>query len=112
MKTRKEMLITHKTRRYQQDMDDDYVRDGEAEAAPGIPANVTIEAAIRFFEENAGGAYAVLYTRTAAWLKMLFQSDVLKKHATGGNEAVKAFLRDRADARFEKETDEQSEEAR
>ena len=103
MKTRKEQIITHKIRRYQQDMPDDFEQCGNEEAAPEIPANVTIEAAIRFFEENAKDGYAVLYTRTAAWLKMLFQSDVLKKHVTGGNDAVQAFLKQRADAQFEKE---------
>ena len=103
MKTRKEQLITHKIRRYQQDMEDDFEHDGNEEAAPEIPVNVTIEAAIRFFEENAKDEYAALYARTAAWLKMLFQSDVLKKHVTGGNDAVRAFLKDRADAQFEKE---------
>ena len=103
MKTRKEQIITHKTRRYQQDMEDDFEHNGSEEATPEIPVNVTIEAAIRFFEENAKDDYAVLYTRTAAWLKMLFQSDVLKKHVTGGNDAVQAFLKGRADAQFEKD---------
>ena len=105
MKTRKEQLITHKVRRYQQDMEEESgsCQANGGEAAPEIPANVTIEAAIRFFEENAKGDRADLYRRTAAWLKMLFQSDVLKKHATGGNDAVQAFLKERADAQFEKE---------
>ena len=103
MRTRKEQIITHKVRRYQQDMIDDFEQSDNEEATLEIPTNVTIEAAIRFFDENAKNEYAVLYTRTAAWLKMLFQSDVLKKHVTGGNDAVQAFLKDRADAQFEKE---------
>ena len=103
MNTRKEQIITHKVRRYQQDAESDSGQRGDEEAMPEMPANVTIEAAIRFFDENADGEHAVLYKRTATWLKMLFQSDVLKEHVTGGNDAVQAFLKERADARFEKE---------
>ena len=103
MKTRKEQIITHKIRRYQQDMPDDFETENAEESKIVIPTNITIEAAIRFFEENAKDEYTILYTRTATWLKMLFASDVMKQHIAGGNDAVTAFLKNRADMQFEKE---------
>ena len=110
MKTRKEQLITHKVVRYQQDMVDDFVNEVKNEITSEIPLNVTIEAAITYFEENAKDEYITLYKRTATWLKMLFQSDVLKNHITGGNDAVQSFLRNRADVQFEKEMKKDNEE--
>lgn len=103
MSTRRENLIAHKVRRYQQ--------DGAGETGPKdektcaeIPQSVTIEAAIRFFDENAKGEYATLYSRTAAWLRPLAKPEAAKSPAAG-NDAVRAFLEARADARFDKEAE-------
>jgi len=113
MRTRKEQIITHKTRRFQQDIEDEFIEEGElSEGVVNIPVNVTIEAAIHFYEQNAEGEYATLYQRTATWLKMLFKSNVMKDYLTSrsatDNEAVKAFLearQDVKDAETEKEGD-------
>ena len=103
MKARKEQIITHKTRRYQQDMSNDLETESMNESKIIIPKNITIEAAIKFFEENAKDEYSVLYARTATWLKMLFTSDILKNHLTSGNDAVKEFMKNRADMQFKKD---------
>ena len=100
MKTRKEQMITHKVRRYQQDAEAESDSGGACErgAALEIPASVTIEAAISFFDENARDEYASLYKRTAAWLRELHRLCAPKKPAEAGSDAVRQFLKNRADA--------------
>ena len=112
MKTRKEQMITHKVRRYQQDAESESDSGSACEnaAAHDIPASVTIEAAIRYFDERAKGEYANLYKRTAAWLRELRLSGAPKGPAESGNDAVRQFLKNRADAQFDAEARKNEEE--
>jgi len=97
--------VSHRTRRYQQDikgLDELSSNDGEKEEIQ-IPVNITLEAAIAFYEQYAVDKYEMLYKRTANWLKMLFQSNAIKQSLTGGNDAVKSFIQQRTLLREERE---------
>lgn len=72
--------VTHKPKRLQRD---NLIQAGTAISVPqedseqGQPMsciplhNVTIERAIQYYEANAVGEYATLYTSTAEWLRQL-----------------------------------------
>ena len=95
--------ITHKTRRYQQDIETegDFKEESGEINERTIPINVTLESAISFYEKYAEGECEVLYRRTANWLKMLFNNVATKQFMTGIPDAVRQFVEERNDAKEE-----------
>lgn len=70
--------ITHKPKR----MQGDNIRSAQRETVSvsvsyegdnhvEVPQTMTLERAIRFYEENARGEFQSLYVQTAKWLRML-----------------------------------------
>lgn len=51
----------------------------EVPSSTRVPQNPTLERSIAFFEENAKGEYASLYSRTALWLRTLLSAKRVKE---------------------------------
>lgn len=72
--------ITHKPKRLQRDnilaagtqYPEEESRDNQVSAMSCVPLhNITIERAIQYYESNATGEFATLYSNTAVWLRRL-----------------------------------------
>lgn len=65
--------ITHKPKRMQNDnlkaVQNETTTVSLAGEESNVPKIVTLERAIHFYESNATGEYAVLYSQTAKWLR-------------------------------------------
>lgn len=95
--------VTVKPKRYQQDsvislneeaLQNDVVTETE------IPRNVTIEAAIAYFETSAVGELEVLYKRTAGWLKILLSTQN-RSTTTKSREAIQDLIKKKQEGKME-----------
>ena len=77
--------ITHKPKRMQSQIADELASVKTADTVnvnlSGVPQSVTLESAIKYYLENANGANANLYKRTASWLRELMEAQQLLKKA-------------------------------
>jgi len=87
--------ITIKPKRCQQDSViplNEVEPQEQMKSGPNVPMNVTVEAAIAFFETNATGDLECLYKRTAGWLKVLLSTQN-QSTTTKSREAIVALLK-------------------
>ena len=72
--------ITHKPKRTQRANIQSAIREEPVSTADtketNVPQSVTIERAISFYESNAQGDYAILYSQTAKWLRDFMSKSV------------------------------------
>lgn len=77
--------VTHRPRRMQSqvanEVEENINGDTVNVTLSEIPQSVTIESAIKYFTDHADGAKAMLYNRTATWLKELLQTQQKLKKA-------------------------------
>jgi hypothetical protein len=76
--------VTHRPKRMQGDSlkKESPVQDREVDALSDTPNAITLESAIRYYEEHAEGEFKVLYTRTAQWLDSLRKVRIKKIEET------------------------------
>lgn len=79
--------ITHKPKRYQNDIDNGLKPKVinkhlvEVDISSSVPQFVTLEQAISYFSTHAAGEFKALYTRTAEWLTEF--RDLIKEKPKG-----------------------------
>jgi methylthioribose-1-phosphate isomerase len=74
--------ITHKPKRMQGDHIRNEVQSISKEVEDHKPTAVTLESAIKYYEENAVGEFEVLYNMTAKWLETLRKVRIKKIEET------------------------------
>jgi hypothetical protein len=72
--------VTHRPKRMQGDnlKRESPIQNKEVDDLSDTPNAVTLESAIRYYEEHAEGEFKVLYTKTALWLDSLRKVRVKK----------------------------------